>query len=340
MMNKKVKNLIIYLSLLLTLFLSSLSPMFGKDILWKEKYNKTIPFAGVYFDIPTNVANLKIRRSETDGLLNDLISYDVEFEYTGVDSSMRILGKTAEQSFFGDSVVPKHSKATLKGEYDKINNLIFDEKLNYGQMHKNLENYKFTSTSEIRVPLSEGVKNYKFRISYEPKRLIYDEGEELSKVSVFLTNSRVDNFTDGEYINDSETQSFNESGMYVNILEVYDGEKISSLNFWHKVNNVIFILSAVLVLALIWLDKSKNPYLMILAMIISVLTFFRFFEFGVSVKAVLIFFPIFGFLSVLLGRQTVKDKIAFNKYDFTQGLLGAIIMFFIAMIIYLLPKLI
>ncbi|MDO5027924.1 MAG: hypothetical protein Q4E36_01550 [Bacillota bacterium] len=340
MMNKKVKNLVLYLILLLILFLSSLSPLFGKEILWKEKYNKTIPFAGIYFDIPTNVANLKIRRSETEGLLNDLISYDVEFEYTGVDSSMRILGKTAEQSFFGDTVVPKHSKATLKGEYDKINNLIFDEKLNYGDLHKNVENYKFVSTSEIRVPLAEAVKNYKFRITYEPKRLVYDEGVELSKVSVFLTNSRVDNFTDGEYINASETQSFNESGMYVNVLEIYDGEKISSMNFWHKVNNVLFILSVILVLALIWFDRLKSPYLMILAMMVSILTFFRFFELGVSVRAVLIAFPIFGFLDVIVGRQTMRDKFAFNKYDFSQGLLGALLMFFLAMIVYLLPKLI
>lgn len=339
-MNKKIRDIILYGILFLVIFASTFTSAFGKDLLWKPEQNKSKPFAGIYFDIPTNISNLKIRRSETEGLLDKIISYDIEFEYKGADSSMRVLGKIAEQSFFGDQVVPRHSKATLKGEYEKINNLLFDEKLNYGDLHKNLADYKFTSTSEIRVPLSESVKDYKFRISYEPKRLIYLENAQLEQVSVFLTNSRVDNFTDGEYSGESETQSFNESGMYVNVLEIFDAKRISSINFWKNVNNVLFILSVILVAAIIWIDKIKSPYLMIMAMLITALTFYRFFEVGVSVRAILIAFPLIGIITVLIGKLISRKKIIFNKFDFAQSLIGALLMFVLGLVLYLVPKLV
>ena len=84
----------------------------------------------------------------------------------------------------------------FKSHHDVINNLLFDDKLNYGDLYKKIENYKLTSISEIRVPLSESVKDYKFKISYEPKELIYSENNKLATLTVFLTNARVDNFTD------------------------------------------------------------------------------------------------------------------------------------------------
>lgn len=339
-MNKKIKNLVLYGILMVIVFGSVFTPFIADEFLWKPENNKAIPFSGIHFDIPTNISNFKIRRSETQVLNDDLISYDIEFEYKGADSSMRIIGKIAEQAFFGDTVVPRHSKATLKGEYDKINNILFDEKFTFGDLYKKIVDYKFTSVSEIRVPLSESVKNYKFRLSYDPKILIYSEGKELAKTSVFLTNARVDNFTDGEYVNSSEILSFNESGMYINALEVYDEESITNISFWKNVNNVVFILSVIISLILIWLDRINSPYFLITTILVSILTFYRFFEFGVSTLATVTVFPILGILAVIIGRLTSREKIQFNKYDFAQGLLGAFTLFILSLILYIMPKLI
>lgn len=337
-MNKKIKNFIIYGIFFLIIAGCTLTPWFGAEFLWMPENNKTVPFSGIYFNTPTNINNLKIRRSENNSNGSNLISYDVEFEYIGNDSSMRIIGKLAEQAFFGDSVVPRHSKATLKGEYDAINNVLFDERLNYGDLYKKIENYKFTSTSEIRVPLSESVKDYKFRISYEPKELIYSKNNKLATLTVFLTNARVDNFTDSEHINQSEVQSFNESGMYVNVLELYNEGKINSINFWRNVNNVIFILSIILILGLIWLERTSNPYILIPIMMASALTFYRFFEIGITTMGVLIVLPVVGIITVISGRLMARNNISFNKYDFSQSLGGAVLLLVLGIIVYVLPK--
>lgn len=337
-MNKKIKNFILYGIFLLIGLGCILTPWFGKDFLWIPENNKVVPFGGIYFDMPTNINNLKIRRSENVGSGFDLISYDVEFEYIGNDSSMRVIGKLGEHAFFGDSVVPRHSKATLKGEYETINNVLFDERLNYGELYKKLDDYKFVSTSEIRVPLSESIKDYKFRISYEPKKLIYSENKKLAKLTVFLTNTRVENFTDSEYINQSEVQSFNESGMYVNVLELYDEKTINSMDFWNNVNNVIFILSIIVVLALIWLEKTYNPYIIILLLMINSLTGYRFFEVGIATRGVIFIFPILGIIATITGRMMARDRIAFNKFDFSQSLGGAILLLIIGVFLYVVPK--
>lgn len=336
-MNNKVRNLILFGILMVVVLGFTLTPLFGKELLWRPENNQTVPFSGIHFDTPTNVSNLKIRRSEKDGLVSDLISYDVEFEYRGADSSMRIIGKLGEQSFFGETITPRHSKATLKGEYDKINDILFNERLNYRDLYKNLDQYKFDSTSEIRVPLSESIKDYKFTISYEPKTLTYSLDNEIAKTSVFLTNARVDNFTDGEYVNKSETQSFNESGMYVNVIEVFDEGTINKMNFWNNVNNVVFILSVIVVLGLIWFEKAKSPYFVIVAMLISVLTVYRFLEIGVSPLATVTAFPLMGILTVVIGRLMSRNNIVFNKYDFTQSIVGALILLVFGLLLYVLP---
>lgn len=338
MMNKKIRNFIIYAIFLLIVAGCTLTPWFGSEFLWKAENNKEVPFSGIYFDTPTNINNFKIRRSENNSSGKNLISYDIEFEYIGNDSSMRIIGKLGEQAFFGDTVVPRHSKATLKGEYDVINNLLFDDKLNYGDLYKKIENYKLTSISEIRVPLSESVKDYKFKISYEPKELIYSENNKLATLTVFLTNARVDNFTDSEYINQSEVQSFNESGMYVNVLELFDDAKINSINFWKNVNNVIFILSTILVVGLIWLGRTSNPYILMALMFANILTLYAFFEIGITTKGILYIFPILGIVTVILSRLMARDRLAFNKYDFSQSLGGAILLALLGIIVYVVPN--
>lgn len=337
-MNKKIKNIILYGLLLVVLIGFSFTPLFGVDLLWKPENNKSVPYNGIYFDVPTNISNLKVVRSQKASSDGNLVSYDVEFEYAGTDSSMRVIGLLAEQSFFGDSVVPRHSNATLKGEYENINNKLFTETLAQRELYKKVPEYKFTSTSQIRVPLSESVKNYKFKLTYKPRYLTYSEENVLGNMSAFLTNARVDSFTDTEYTDHHETQSFVEAGMYVNTLEMYNSAKISNINMFKNLNNVIFILSVILMLAIIWLDKMPNEYFAIGIMMVTSLTFYRFLDTGVSTKAALFAFPVIGFIIVLLGRFMKRDKFKVNRYDFPQGLAGAILLTVLAVFVYVIPK--
>ncbi len=337
-MDKKIKNYILYSLLFLVLIGFSFTPLFGNEFLWKPENNKSVPYNGIYFDVPTNISNLKVVRSQRAATDGNLVSYDIEFEYAGTDSSMRVVGMLAEQSFFGDTVVPKHSNATLKGEYENINNKLFSEILTQRALYMKTPEYKLASTSQIRIPLSESVKNYKFKLTYKPRYLVYSENNVLGNMSVFLTNARVDSFTDTEYTDHHETQSFVEGGMYVNTLEMYNSTKISNINTFKNVNNVIFILSVILLLALIWLDKMPNEYFAIGIMMVSALTIYRFLETGVTTKAALFAFPVIGFVIVLLGRFMKRSKFNLNRYDLPQGLVGAILLTVLAVFVYVIPK--
>ena len=334
-MNKKIRNLIIYAILLLIIFATTFMPWFGKDILWDQKKNKTVPFGGIFFDSPSSVDNLKISRGYNED--DSVYTYKISFNYSGADSSMRILGKLSEHTFFGSDVAPSKSIVTLKGDFDSINNIIFDEKLNNGNLHKNLPEYKFSSTSEMRVPLSEDIKDYGFNLSYRPKSLIYKNNSKLSQLSAFVTNARVDKFTDDTYANDAEIYSFNEGGMYVSLVEEYDQSQISRINIFRNINNVLFVLSAIITLFVIWSDRLNSPLYKIIPMLVSVVRFYGFFNVGLSLLAAILILPILGFITVLLGKIMNKDSISFNKYDFSQSLLGAISMFVIGLIFFVIP---
>ena len=133
-------------------------------------------------------------------------------------------------------------------------------------------------------------------------------------------------------------QSFNESGMYVNVLELFDDAKINSINFWKNVNNVIFILSTILVVGLIWLGRTSNPYILMALMFANILTLYAFFEIGITTKGILYIFPILGIVTVILSRLMARDRLAFNKYDFSQSLGGAILLALLGIIVYVVPN--
>lgn len=342
MNNKKIINLIIYAILFVVLALSVLSPLIGKELLWNPEANTSMPFNGINFDVPTNISNFKITRSINESLNRELISYDVEFKYTGDDSNMRIIGKLGEQAFFGSGVVPKKSNVVLKGDFGVINDSLFNEKLQLKDYYKKTEDYQLDSISEVRVPLTEDIGEYKFRVSYEPRKLVYNLGEELGTMAVFITNGRVDKFSDTKYeeekTNKIETQSYVEQKIYVNLLESFDEKQISNLERNKNINNVIFILSVLASIIMIWINKKTNPFILVCLIFVNILTFYRFFNLGVATKAVVFIFPILGYIGLVLGKLINKEKINIHKHDLTQGLAGAIFMLFLGLMVYVVPK--
>ncbi|NLY21462.1 MAG: hypothetical protein GXZ08_09300 [Tissierellia bacterium] len=338
-MNKKVKNAILYAILLIMLFISTFSKMFDVSNIWKPQNNGNTSFNGIYFEKPGNVYNLKVVRSLATENGSDKLQYDIEFEYSGQPSNMRIIGDVSQQAFFGDGVVPKHSNVVLKDQYDEINRMLFNEKLHLRDYYKKMPEYNFASNSSIRVPLTdnEDVNTYKFRLTYTPRYLVSGNDNVIGKMGVFLTNGRVDKFTDSSYELKSETSKFTNAGMQVYTLEVFDDAKLGRMDTFKNINNVIFIMSVIGMVILVAASKKINEFAAIGLMFISILTFYKFFGVGVSPKATYTALPIMAFITVLLGKQMPKDKIEFGKYDFSQALVGAVIFSIISILVFVLP---
>ena len=337
-MDKRIINYILYGILIVVLIGTTLTPMVDKDILWHPENNKPVSFSGISFDKPTNISKLSVTRSLDDLQGIRVINYDVEFEYEGEESSMRIIGDTLSQSFFG-SEPPKYSKAVLKGSFDSINDLIFNEKLMYKDKYTVVDDYKFTSTSNIRVPLSAEDGLYKFRLTYKPRELVYGKDKHLGDLSAFLTNARVDKFADINSDDNVHTDSFVHEGMYINI---YENLYQSKLNSIERVNNIsigLFILSIIISLGLIWIGQT-NQFLIFFLMIITTMNFYRFLKLGINTQGVLILMPIVGVISVLLAKQISKPKLKIDRYDLTQSLLGGVIFLFLGLLVYIVPMVI
>ncbi|MDO5725261.1 MAG: hypothetical protein Q4P29_03045 [Tissierellia bacterium] len=336
-MNKRAKNLIVYLVFFAVLLISMFSSLFSKANLWRPENNKSVDFNGIYFDIPTNISNLKISRSINDKGVRDKIIYDVEFAYAGSDSNMRIIGQVCEQIFFKDGVNPSHSNVTLKGEYDSINDSLFDEKLVLREYYKEVPEYKFASKSQIRVPLTEAINTYKFRLVYEPRELIYSKDTKIGELAVFLTNARIDKFTDNKYDSKTETHSYVESGINIKALEVYDEAKLQKIANINKLNNALFVISVIGAIIIIALNKTNNLMFLTAAMSVTVLTFYRFMQRGIAPKATFTAIPIIAFITYILIKIITKEKLKFKKTDFTQALVYSIVMMLISVMVFALP---
>lgn len=338
-MNKKVKNTILYAILFVILFISTFSKMFDVANIWEPDKNVGSSFNGIYFEKPSYVSNMKVVRSLVNENGVDKLFYDIEFVYSGQDSNMRIIGDVSEQAFFGDGVVPKHSNVTLKDQYDDINTELFNDRLVLKDYYKKTPDYNFKSSSSIRVPLNEEVNTYKFRLTYTPRYLVHED-DVIAKTGVFLTNARVDQFThnkDAKSTDELNQQSFSNAGMTANVVEAYDSGAVSKIETVRKINNVIFTISVLAMLALIWLSKKTNEFAAIGLMFVTILTFYKFFGVGVAAVATYTALPLIAFIAVLIGKQMPKKDFKFNKYDFSQALVGAVLFCILSIIVFVLP---
>ncbi|EFI42502.1 MULTISPECIES: hypothetical protein [Peptoniphilus] len=337
-MSKKLKNVILFGIFILILFVSTITKQFSSSVLWTQPDNKGTEFSGLLFKNPTEISNLTVARNVEKTDSGDLIRYDVEFEYQGDNSSLRILGVPVRQIFFNAGVVPSHSEVVLKGDYDKINEKLFNEKLSLKDSYKKTQNYEFKPVSQIRVPLKKIEGTYSFSIFYEPKELVYKGKDVLSKTSVFITNAKVDKFTNAQKMGENENPTFSDSGYYVNAQEMKNNSVISRISLVNNLSYVIFIVSFIITLAVIWLDKKSLNNIYIITFMLILLTFYRFLGMGVTILGALVIMPILAYIGVCITKLMNKDTTKLSKKELKQSLAYTILFFIIVLLVIVIPK--
>lgn len=339
-MSKRLKNVILFGIFIVILFISTFSSQFGKNILWSNENNEGRGFNGLLFKNPVEISELIVSRSFENKNSKDLIRYDVEFIFSGEDSSLRILGTPTRQIFFDEGIVPSHSVVSLKGDYDKINDQLFNEKLKHAELYKNVLDYEYKPISEIRVPLSSDIEKYSFSIYYEPRDLVYKNKDVVAKNTVFITNAKVDKFVNAEKDLEGENPYFNQSGFYVNAQEVLNSNAISRISIMNNIASVIFVASVVLVLILIWIDKKKLSNLYSLLLLLILLTFYRFLGVGTSTLAILTIYPILAYIAICISKLMGKEKnsLKITSRDLKQALGYTLLFFIVTLLICIIPR--
>lgn len=337
-MSKKLKNFILFVVFIAILFVSTFSSQFSNEILWSNERNDGGGFSGLLFKNPVEISDLVVSRAIENKDKNTLIRYDVEFNFSGDNSSLRILGVPVRQVFFNDGIVPKHSSVTLKGDYDKINEQLFNNKLKHRELYKNIKDYNYKAISEIRVPLDKNIEKYSFSIYYEPTDLVYNKKNIVAENSVFITNARVQKFINVSKDVEGESLNFSQSGFYINAQEILNKAQISKISVINNIDSVVFVISIICVLILIWLDKKKWNKLYTLFLLLILLTFHRFLGLGVSTLAVLIFYPVLAYIAACISRLMGKEELKLTKKELKQNLAYTIIFFIVTLIIIIIPR--
>ena len=337
-MSKKLKNAIIFGIFIIILFISTLTSAFNAKDLWSFSSGIGSEFEGLLFTDPADIKDLTIQKSieKDDG--EDIIKYNIEFNYEGAQSSLRIIGTPIRHVFFDGDVTANHSEVILKGDYDKINEKLFNEKLSLKEYYKKNENYDFLAKSQIKIPLEEREDPYSFSLYYRPRDLVYKNKKTLASTSVFITNARIDKFTNSQKLGENKNIAFSESGFYINAQEIKDDMALSKISLLNNLTNIIFIASVIAVIALIVLNKKSLSKLFIPLFMLIILTFYRFLGMGSSTLAILILFPILSFISTCLAKLMTKDTMKLTNKDLKQALAYTIIFFMVLLIIVVIPR--
>lgn len=337
-MSKKLKNAIIFGIFIIILFISTLTSAFSAKDLWSFSTGIGSEFEGLLFTDPADIKDLTIQKSIEKDNGEDIIKYNIEFNYDGEQSSLRILGTPIRHVFFDGDATAIHSEVTLKGDYDKINEKLFNEKLSLREYYKKNQNYDFLAKSQIRLPLEKREDPYSFSLYYSPRDLIYKNKNVISSTSVFITNARIDKFTNSQKLGDNKNIAFSESGFYINAQEMKDDMAISKISLLNNLTNIIFVASIIAALVLIWIDKKNLLKLFIPLFMLIILTFYRFLGMSSSTASILILFPILSFISTCLAKLMVKDTLKLAKKDLKQSLAYTIAFFIVVLIVVIIPR--
>jgi len=337
-MNERIKRLVVFAIFLFILVILSFTAFFNKSLLWPNSGVQR-EFDGILFNNSDGVEGLQVTRSvEGDGL-EKLIKYDIKFSYTGEDSTARILGTPVRQIFFGDDVTYNKSKVELKGDFDKINSSLFEEKmkLKVKDFYNKTDNKEFKAVSSIKLDLSEKVGDYNFTVYYAPNPLYFSGGQLVEDASIFITDAKVDNFSETTKAKDSIKEAYTNSGYYINKLELIDQGLVNKISLLNTISTVAFLLLAVAVCALIWFNKG-NFFIYLGAMLIMIPTFYRFIDKGTSNFGILIAYPILGFVAAICAKLMDNKEFKLGVNDIKQSVAFGLIYFVICTVIFIIPR--
>lgn len=338
-MNKRIKKLVIFAIFLLVLMLFSLTAFFSKSLMWPNS-NVEREFDGILFNNSDGVENLQVARSVVKEGSEKLIKYDIKFSYAGEDSTARIMGTPTRQIFFGEGVNFSKSKVKLKGDFDKINKSLFEEKLKLKvkDFYNKTENKDFKAVSEVKLDLSEKVGEYAFEVYYNPNPLYFSGGQKVEDASIFVTNAKVENWTETTKSTDSVKEAYTNSGYYINKLELIDQGLINKISLINTISTVAFLVLTLVVIALIWLGKGSFP-IYLGALFIMIPAFYRFMDKGTSNLGVLIIYPILGCLASIVARFLAADEdVTFGTKEMKQSLAFLLMYFVASVVLFMIPR--
>lgn len=338
-MQKQLKNGIIFVVFLLLCFLLTFTPLMTDKVVLSPEEEKNGAFDGLIFDDPTRIDNLQVTRRIEKGS-KILYRYDVKFQYQGKDTSVRLLGVPVRNVYLPKGTNGSKSKVKLKGEYDKINGAVYDSL----QMNKLLSKEKLTfqPASEMRIPLSEEVEDYAFTVVTDPVTVVAYTGRSMADIGVFLTNAKMDKFSDALGIEDKglrpETSTKTQSGVYINTLELMDQGVMGRAHAVKTVAIVATIVAVVAGLAIIFLDRRKlYPF------VYGAMVLFAFAAPALRLKAptnggIFIAMPAAAFVGYLLFKLMNRSSLKLKGLDFRQALGMALIVFVLATYVFAVPK--
>ncbi len=335
-MSERIKKYIIFAIFIIVLFLSSLTQFFSKDLLWPDD-GKDRYFSGIIFQNPTNVEDLVVSRSVENQNNEDLIKYTISFTYTGEDSTARIMGVPARHIFFEEGILPYYSIANLKGDYEKVNNTLFNAKFRLRDFYNKSKDNFYKPYSVMRIPLEEKIGDYSFTVYYKPENLLFSGRRVVEKTSVFITNARMSDFKESTKTTDSIKEAFNDSGYYVNKLEMINSSFVSRINILNTLATVVFLVLCLFVVVMIWFNRN-NYILYVVPMFIMISTFYRFIDKGSSNLGIIIIYPILGFIGALAGKLISKDVVMVDKKDLKQSLGLALMYLCFCIIVFIVPR--
>lgn len=338
-MNKRIKKLIIFAIFLLVLMLVSLTAFFSKSLMWPNS-NVEREFDGILFNNSDGVENLQVARSVVNEGSEKLIKYDIKFNYTGEDTTARIMGTPIRQIFFGEGANFSKSKVKLKGDFDKINKSLFEEKLKLKvkDFYNKTENKDFKAVSEVKLDLSEKIGEYAFEVYYNPNPLYFSGGQKVEDASIFVTNAKVENWTETTKSTDSVKEAYTNSGYYINKLELIDQGLINKISLINTISTVAFLVLTLAVIALIWLDKGSFP-IYLGALFIMIPAFYRFMDKGTSNLGLLIIYPILGFIASIVARfLAADDDLTFGTKEMKQSLAFLLMYFVLSVVLFIIPR--
>lgn len=340
-MNIRLRNTIIYGIFLLIVFLFSMTHYFGDEVTFPVEKNQARSFDGLIFDEPVNITNLTVKRSVEADQNENLYKYDIHFNYTGDPSDLRILNTPVRQIFFPEDVMASRSNATLKGEYDKVNQAIIPS-LSTTEWFTKLNDSKFLAKSEIRVPLNETTNEYDFTIYTKPRELVLQNDKYLAEVGIFISNAKMGKFTDDIQLIDKDlspkTTTKEESGIYINALEIVNDSVAKSLNRNHNVGMGLFIISVIMVLATIWINRPQLMPLRIVGMFLTILSFAPFLNKGVSNMAAIIILPVLTFIGYVLTKLFGRRRFVIKANDLKQALGISLIFLLVSVLVFIVPR--
>ena len=338
-MNKRIKKLIIFAIFLLVLMLVSLTAFLSKSLMWPNS-NVEREFDGILFNNSDGVENLQVSRFVVNEDSEKLIKYDIKFNYTGEDTTARIMGTPIRQIFFGEGVNFTKSKVNLKGDFDKINKSLFEEKLKLKvkDFYNKTENKEFKALSEVKLDLSEKVGEYDFEVYYSPNPLYFSGGQKVEDASIFVTNAKVENWTETTKSTDSVKEAYTNSGYYINKLELINQALINKISLINTISTVAFLILTIAVIALIWLDKGSFP-IYLGALFIMIPAFYRFIGKGTSNLGLLIIYPILGCLASIVARfLSADDDLTFGTKEMKQSLAFLLMYFVLSVVLFMIPR--